>query len=211
MTANEGSAARLGDISSLVAFGPGMPEQERADIQNLLLDAQLFASHVYDFKSQWTTWMHYYRNRLQARGLRRKSLVMDDSLLISSTEDLMQATFRITGTEGREQLGQLVRRSFDAMGVYEAAEAYFQQGYDQGRLGSFQIVPCARFEPDQSLLLLCGLHLNTDGFSAGGRRLLFYFKGGSYVFDGKAYAAYREDVSRYLATKANALIQGVQI
>lgn len=211
MNTNDGGAARLGDISSLVAFAPGMASQDKADIQDVLLDAQLFASHVYDFNRQWTTWMHYYRSRLAARGLKRKSLVMDDSLLVSSTDDLMEATFRITGTGGRDQLGELVRRSFAAMGVLEAAQAYFNHGVDRTRLGSFQIVPCARSQAGQNLLLLCGLHLSADEYSAGGRRLLFYFKGASYVFDSSVHTAYRDDVRRYLKTKANALIQGLEI
>lgn len=211
MNANEGNATRLGDIASLVVFEPGFTGQDRADIQDMLLDAQLFASHVYDFGQRWTSWMHYYRNRLRARGLRQKSVILDDSLVISSTEDLMQATFRITGTAHHEQLGELVRRSYDAMGVYQAAQAYFESGFDQGRLGSFQIVPCARSEPDQCTLLLCGLHLNVDEYSAGGRRLLFYFKGGSYTFDGHLYAPYRDDVKRYLKNKANAFVTNVNI
>lgn len=211
MSTNEGGAVRLGDISSLVAFGPGLASQDRADIQDVLLDAQLFASHVHDFKGQWTSWMHYYRSRLAARGLKRKSLVLDDSLLVSSTEDLREATFRITGTAGRDQLGELVQRSFAAMGVFDAAQAYFSRGVDQVRLGSFQIVPCVKSAANETLLLLCGLHLNADEFSAGGRRLLFYFKGGSYVFNSTVYAAYREDVRRYLKTKAGAFIQNVQI
>ena len=211
MSAIETSGARLGDIPSLVAFGPGLVAQDKADIQDVLLDAQLFASHVYHFERQWTSWMTYYRSRLRARGLKRKSLVLDDSLLVASTDDLLQATFRITGTAGREQLGDLVRRSFSAMGVYEAAEAYFQRGIDTGHMGSFQIVPCVSSTTHESLLLLCGLHLNIDEYSAGGRRLLFYFKGGSYVFDSNVYPSYREDVRRYLKTKSNALIRQVSI
>ena len=211
MSENEGNGARLGNIPSLVTFELGLEGQDRADIQDMLLDAQLFASHVYDFERQWTGWMHYYRSRLQSRGLARKSLILDDSLVVSSTEDLIRATFRITGTAGHEQLGALVRRSFDAMGVYRAAHAYFQHGFDQGQFGSFQIVPCARSAPGQSLMLLCGLHLSVDGYSAGGRRLLFYFKGGGYTFDSKVYAPHREDVARYLKSKTNAFIQNVTI
>lgn len=211
MTAHKDNAASLGDIPSLVAFEPDMTGQERTDIQDMLLDAQAFASHVFDFHRQWTSWMHYYRNRLSARGLRQKSLVLDDSLLVSSTEDLMDATFRIIGTAGHDRLAELVRRSFHAMGVHEAAHAYFQQGFDSGRLGSFQIVPCASLEAGQSLVLLCGLHLSVDEYSAGGRRLLFYFKGGAYVFESAVYARYRADVARYLKTRADALISHVNI
>lgn len=205
------NAASLGDIPSLAAFEPDLTGQDRADIQDMLLDAQLFASHVYDFQRHWTSWMHYYRNRLSARGLRQKSLILDDSLLISSTEDLMDATFRIIGTAGNERLAELVRRSFQALGVYQAANAYFDHGIDNGRLGSFQIVPCARLDDGQNLLLLCGLHLSVDGFSAGGRRLLFYFKGGAYVFGSAAYARHRADVARYLKTRTDAFISGVSI
>jgi hypothetical protein len=211
MDVTEVTAVRLGDINSLATFAPGLTVQERTDIQDVLLDAQLFASHLHDFEQQWMSWMHYYRHCLSTRGLKLKSLVLDDSLVVSSTEDLMQATFRITGSTGREQLGELVRRSFKATGVYDAADAYFKRGGDQARLGSFQVVPCVRSRGDEILLLLCGLHLNADEYSAGGRRLLFYFKGGAYVFDSAVYAPYRADVTRYLKSKTNAFITDVNI
>ena len=211
MTPVKDNAASLGDISSLAAFEPDLAGQDRADIQDMLLDAQLFASHVYDFQRHWTSWMHYYRNRLSARGLRQKSLVLDDSLVISSTEDLMNATFRIVGTVAHERLAELVRRSFHAMGIYQAANTYFDHGFDNGRLGSFQIVPCARVETGQCLVLLCGLHVSVDEYSGGGRRLLFYFKGGAYVFESGAYARHRADVARYLRGKAGASIASLNI
>lgn len=211
MTSAKENAASLGDIPSLAAFEPDLTGQDRADIQDMLLDAQLFASHVYDFQRHWTSWMHYYRNRLSARGLRQKSLILDDSLLISSTENLMDATFRIIGTAGHERLAELVRRAFQALGVYQAANAYFDHGLDNGRLGSFQIVPCARVETGHCLVLLCGLHMSVDEYSGGGRRLLFYFKGGAYVFERSVYTRHRADVARYLNGRASTLISNINI
>ncbi|MFH7422685.1 hypothetical protein RA276_29205, partial [Pseudomonas syringae pv. tagetis] len=88
----------------------------------------------------------------------------------------------------------LVQRAVKAMGVNQAAETYYQNGFDKGRLGSFQLVPCEKYEPDRILLLICSLHLSVDERAAGSRRLLFHFNGGSYTFDSNGYAAHRDDV-----------------
>ncbi|QHF01591.1 MULTISPECIES: hypothetical protein [Pseudomonas syringae group] len=211
MDRHDNNAVYLGGTRSMAAFLPGLSAQERTDLQDVLLDAQLFAGTQFGFERQWASWMHYYRNRLKSRGVQERSLVTSDSLLLSSVADLRDATFAIKGVTDHQRLGDLVRRSFDAMGVYQAASAYFERGLDNGRLGSFQIVPCAKSESGQILMLLCGLHLVTDAYSAGSRRLLFFFKGGSYTFDSSRYATYRSDVARYLGSKSTSMIRSFQI
>lgn len=72
-------------------------------------------------------------------------------------------------------------------------------------------MPCEKYEPDRVLLLLCSLHLSVDEHAAGSRRLLFHFKGGSYIFDRKIYAAYRNGVTRYLDGRAQGLVRAARI
>ncbi|RMR10675.1 hypothetical protein ALP17_00331 [Pseudomonas savastanoi] len=211
MNAEAGNAAYLGDIPSMVAFLPGLSSEERTDIQDILLDAQLFAGRQFDFKTQWNSWMHYYRSRLKARGIQQRGLVLGDSLVVSNVDDLLQATFNVSNPADRERVGSLVQRAVKAMGVNQAAESYFQNGFDQGRLGSFQVVPCEKYEHDRILLLLCSLHLSVDERAAGSRRLLFHFKGGSYTFDSKRYATHRDDVMRYLDGRAQGLVRAALI
>lgn len=211
MSADTGNAAYLGTIPSMVAFLPRLASEERTDIQNVLLDAQLFADRQFDFKAQWGSWMHYYRSRLKARGIQQKGVVLGDSLVVSSADDLLDATFKVSHPADRKRLGGLVQRAVAALGVNQAAESYFQNGFDQGRLGSFQVVPCEKYEPDRVLLLLCSLHLSVDEYAAGSRRLLFHFKGGSYTFDSKAYAAHRDEVMDYLDGRAQGLVRAASI
>ncbi|KPC35516.1 Uncharacterized protein ABJ99_3926 [Pseudomonas syringae pv. cilantro] len=211
MSTDTGNAAYLGNIPSMVAFLPGLSSEERTDLQDVLLDAQLFAGKQFDFKTQWSSWMHYYRSRLKARGIQQKGVVMGDSLVVSNVDDLLQATFRVSNPKDRQRLGGMVQRAVKAMGVNQAAESYFQNGFDQGRLGSFQVVPCEKYEPNRTLLLLCSLHLSVDDHAPGTRRLLFHFKGGSYTFDRNIYAAHRDSVARYLDGKAHSMVRSVFI
>ncbi|MCF5466293.1 hypothetical protein [Pseudomonas syringae] len=205
------NAAYLGDIPSMVAFLPGLSSEERTDIQDVLLEAQLFAGKQFDFKTQWSSWMHYYRSRLKARGIQQKGVILGNSLVLSSVDDLLQATFKVSNSADRKRLGSMVQRAVTAMGVNQAVESYFKNGFDQGRLGSFQVVPCEQYEPNRILLLLCSMHLSVDDYAASGRRLLFHFKGGSYSFDSTIYAAYRNDVARYLDGKAQSLVRSASI
>ncbi|RMP79401.1 hypothetical protein [Pseudomonas syringae] len=211
MKAGTGNAAYLGDIPSMVTFLPGLTSEERTDIQDVLLDAQLFAGKQFDFKMQWSSWMHYYRSRLKTRGIQQKGVVLGDSLVVSNVDDLLQATFKVSNPADRKRLGDMVQRAVAALGVNQAAESYFKNGFEQGRLGSFQVVPCEKYEPDRVLLLLCSLHLSVDEHAAGSRRLLFHFKGGSYIFDRKIYAAYRNGVTRYLDGRAQGLVRAARI
>jgi len=205
MTSN---ASYLGNVPSMAVFLPGLSIQERSDIQDLLLAAQLFADRQFDFRAQWSSWIHYYRKRLAAHGLQEAGLVLGDSLVVSSAQDLKAATFRVSG---QDDLAEMVGRSFTAMGAYQAAEAFFQRGFDQGRLGSFQVAPCKQQGSDAIQLLLCSMHLSADRYSAGTPRLLFHFKGGTYLFSNKTYQAHRETVARYLDGKAQGLIRSVTV
>ncbi|GAO94598.1 hypothetical protein PSA5_17795 [Pseudomonas syringae pv. actinidiae] len=155
--------------------------------------------------------MHYYRSRLKARGMQQKGVILGDSLVVSNVDDLLHATFKVSNPADRERLGGMMQRAFSAMGVNKAAEFYFQNGFDQGRLGSFQVVPCEKYEPNRTLLLLCSLHLSVDDYAPGTRRLLFHFKGGSYTFDRNIYAAHRDSVARYLDGKAQSMIRAAFI
>ncbi|MCD5994344.1 hypothetical protein KDX38_12050 [Pseudomonas sp. CDFA 602] len=211
MYSGTSNAVYLGDVPSMAAFLPGLSDEERSDVQDVLLDAQLFADRQFGFQEQWSSWMHYYRNRLGARGLQTAGLVLGDSLVVSSVQDLMTAAFRVSGLPGHDDLAEMVKRSFAAMGIFQAAEAYFLGGFDQGHLGSFQVVPCKRHGPDEILILLCSLHVSTDTYSAGTRRLLFHFKGGSYVFSRKIYQAHRDEVVRYLGGRAQGLIRAITV
>ncbi|SDW93939.1 hypothetical protein SAMN05444064_10942 [Pseudomonas syringae] len=211
MSTDTDNAAYLGNIPSMVAFLPGLSSEERADLQDVLLDAQLFAGKQFDFKTQWSSWMHYYRNRLKARGLKQEGVILGDSFIVSSVDDLLQATFKLSNPADRKRLGGLVQRAFGAMGVSQAAESYFQNGLGQGRLGGFQVVPCEKYEQNRTLLLLCSLHLSVDDHAPGTRRLLFHFKGGSYTFDRDIYEAFRSDVARYLDGKAQSMVRSASI
>jgi len=211
MSNSESNAAYLGNIQSLVTFEPALSKQERVDIQDVLLDAQLFAGAKFNFETQWSSWMHYYRNRLTSRGVKQRSVVTDDSLLLNNASELLSATFAIKGISDHDVVGDLVRRSFEEMGIYQVSDAYFRYGSNSTYVGSFQFVPCLRTENDQVVMSLCSLHLVSDPQSTGGRRLLFFFKGGSYVFDRQDYAAHRSDVERYLAGRSRSMIRAVEI
>lgn len=207
----DSNAAIIGNSNSLVAFVPGMSEQEQADLLNVLLYAQSFASHSRDLKSDWHGWMHVYRSRLAARSFKRISIIAGDSEVLGNADDLVQATFKVIGSSANGRLIDLVRRSFEVMGIHQIANAFFDGNIESGQLGSFQIVPCEKTASGEVSVLLCGLHLTSDAYSQGRRRLIFHFKGGSYRFDNHAYAAHRDSVSDYLRNKANATVMHVKL
>jgi hypothetical protein len=206
-----GNAALVGSSNSLVTFATGIAQQEREDIQDVLLYADLFASQFRSQKKDWHSWMHVYRERLAARGFKRESVIVGDSEVLSSVDDLTQATFKIIGPWAGGQLADFVRRSFDALGINQMVNAFFRGNLDSGLLGSFQVIPCETTASGDISVLLCGLYLSSDEYSQGRRRLIFHFKGGGYAFDRGAYARHRSAVSDYLSDKARASISGLTV
>lgn len=207
----DGNATLLGGRNSLVAFAPSVSAQERADIEDVLLFAQLSASHPYDKNEYWSSWMHVYRTQLETRGFQRISVITGDSELLSSVDDLSWATFKVVGSAASRPLIDLVRRSFGSLGISQIAKAFFDADSASTRLESFQIVPCEKSASGGISVLLFGLQLASDDYSAGQRRLILHFKGGVYQFDLEAFDKHRDSVSAYLSGKVGAYITRIQI
>lgn len=202
------SIGQVGDSRTLVAFFPGVPLAQRDDVEAVLRYAQLFASHTYDFETQWHSWMQYYRSRLEKCGFVRQSLVVKDSVLLGSAEDVDTASFKVLGTGASEQVRELVRNTVTRLGIRQLALAYFENGRSSMQLGSFQIV-AGEMEAGATGLLLCSVRVNTDQACAGTRRLIMYCKGGSYRFDPLRYEPQRQTVDNYLRNRTNALIRSL--
>ncbi|MGV8918259.1 MAG: hypothetical protein ACOH2R_10755 [Pseudomonas sp.] len=211
MNTADSNAVLLGKRNSLVAFTSEISVQERVNIQNVLLFAESFASGSSSPETHWHRWMHIYREMLGNRGVKLEQTILGDSVLLSSAEDLSEAKFRIKGVAETASLADLVHRSFDAMGVEGIVKAYFDRGFEIGGFKYFQIVPCEKTVSGMLSVLLCGLALSVDTRSAGQRRLVFHFKGGSYRFDLDLYAKHRESVTAYLRNKAIASIRHIRI
>ncbi len=197
----EGNAAWLGSGNSWVGFVPGVAQQEREDIQDVLLYANLFASQFYTRKNDWHSWMHVYLGRLMARGFQRKSIIVGDSELLSSVDDLDRATFKVIGSSASRQLVELVRESFDGLGINQMADAFFRGNLVPGYLGSFEVVPCEKTVSGEVSVLLCSMLLSAEYSQGSQRRLILHFKGGGCTFDSEAYAQHRDAVSDYLSNK----------
>lgn len=206
------SVARLGDIDNLVAFFPGVAQPHRESIAHALLYAQLRAGHLYDFQSQWNSWIHNYREHLQAVGFVPHGMVTGDSLVIGGIEDLDLARFTIANAQVSARLARHVQEAFSSLGVASLAADFFQgQHLASVRLGSFQVMPCMQAEEGGLMTLLCSLRLSVDEHSAGSRRLILHFKGGAYDFAPQAFAARSEAVQRYLLGKSQAFITALEL
>ena len=199
----------VGKLNTIVSFAFGVTEQDKMDILNVMLYAQTFSTYsIYD---DWHSWFHYYRNRLESRGFERKGTVIGNSVVSGNIEDVRTAVFGIKGDSNSEQLADLVRRSFKALGVYKTAEAYFDGTIDLGQMQNFHIMPCENTASDELSLLLCGLKLSSDVYSAGPRRLILHFKGGSYRFNRDTYARHRESVLESLEKDTTAYFRRLGI
>lgn len=201
---------------NLVSFAAGLSVEEKEDILDLLAYADFFASQAWNRQEYWTSWIGYYRNRLENRGCQLRSPIVKEPMVVSDTLELDRITYEIAGVEGSEQLARLVENTFQAMRINDFAQDFFTSNVGKGRLGAFQVVPCERNAAGEVLVLLCALHISANsqvtdlGFwTRSKQEMVLYIKGGVYSFSRDRYAPYREGIRAKLTENASRYIQDI--
>jgi len=203
---------------NIISFAPGISLEDREDIIDVMMYADFFSSQSYRQKTQWTSWMQYYRKQLEYSGCQLRSLLVKEPMVINSAGELDQISFGVKGSVRINNLMDLARRSFKAARLNEYARHFFEYGSDSGSISAFQVVPCERIETGDVSILICGLHASATvtSESVGGdwrvnREMVVRLAGGVYSFNGQAFAAHRERIRTRLRAVARFNIQQVSI
>jgi hypothetical protein len=200
--------------SNLVSFSHGVAAQERADILDVLLLAELTASERHDRVQEWEQWVAAYQAVLTLAGLTPQGELAQKPVRVSSEREFRRESAKLVQTIRPRQLAAVAESSLAKMFASEHARVFFSTwfGFSAGRSDSFQIVPCERGASGKVNIAACGLQMVTRtrirlpfiGLiqNPHSYRMTLTFKGGNFVYEQNRYAPHRARVQRETAAKA---------
>ena len=203
---------------NIVSFSPGIKAADRADLLDLMMYADSFASQTYRKNEHWLSWMLYYRDRLERSGCRLRSSIVKPPMVINNVRELDKIRIGFNSEIHADKLLDLARRSFKVAALNQYAQDFFEFGSDSGTLNTFQIVPCESLADGEISFLLCGLHANANVASErrGGdwrlnREMVVTIAGGVYSLSGQDFSAHRERIRSHLQQKGRFNIAHINI
>jgi hypothetical protein len=217
MSPAHSSAVLVG--KNLASFAAGMSAQDRQDIKDCLLYAELRANEKYDRQTLWASWMNRYQRELVKLGFVLNGILVEGPpIRIWTARDFNRVTFRTLEQAGSRRLVELAQVSFEAMKTSAHAKMFLASWFSSGRSESFQVVPCEKTADGDVQVMVCGLNMITDVVVKG----MFFWKdiypemtirinGGSFVLNPDAYAQHRERVRAQLGDDAQRYITELEL
>lgn len=198
-----GGVSVVGDC--LVSFSREVTPQDRQDIEDSLLYAELEANAKYDRKKDGQKWFLEFCTVLVSINFAPRSLVPRTRKVINSTQELRENIIEIVGKES-PRLAEFTRQTYEALKLNDLAKDFFKGDLVDGLAGIVRNAPCEVVEPDTVSVFLCAIHykavatyLDYFFWEDITRTLEIVSDGGQYVFDRKRFNVYREPVRRKIA------------
>lgn len=209
--------------NNLLSFYPGATKEEKEDIQDALLFADLQASETFDRKQNWGPWINLHQQRLSGVGLSRMSSIEHKPVKVSKRADFSKRTSTLIHSIASPRLADVARKALYAMQNSEHAQQFYTSWFSAGRSDSFQIVPCEKM-PDGSInIMVCGLQMTTltkpkliipiGIFPTWplAYEMTIVMKGGLFAYHLSRYALHRERVNGELAKKVNEAVKRIDL
>jgi hypothetical protein len=198
----------MSDLSqSQAIFATGLQAQEKQDISDLLLQADVFASSAWDRKVHWQSWLDYHASRLKKHGCKVRATLINPPRFIDSEQALAEPfDLLVQGCEDSPLLVGMLSDGLNQSGYLGFCRTFLRHGTGPGHLADFQIVPCAKRADGDLSLLVCGLQ--AKGLYTDDRReVVLRLTGVEYSFDSRDYDAYRDEVKQHLVRYATQRIK----
>lgn len=205
----DGDPAVSASLSTSVAtFAAGMSKEEKQDVSDLLLQADIFASKTWDRKQYWKSWVDYHRNRMEKHGCTRQGVIINQPMFVASLAELDSPfILRMQGVHSL-QLVEMVLAALNETGYYYFARAFLERGSENSHLGNFQVAPCFKNATGEVHILVCGLHV-TGHIDGDRRELVLRLNGGEYLFSTALFDHHREQVRRDVARYASQRVKHI--
>lgn len=195
-------------------FAEDVVGQDRQDVLDLMLYAEMSANNKYNKNEQGSKWMDYYQARLVKYGCAMEAFIAPDILVASNWQGFLGLTYKIVGVVGGQEFIGHVKASFEALQITKKALFFFQGYSGSERTVTINISSCELTEKGAVLLLFCGLQLS----SSIEVKTLFLEKkieydltirpnGGAFLFDRDKYATHRADIQIKLKEAAGGVFK----
>lgn len=186
-------------------FAKDIADQDRKDILDLMLYAQVSASKKYDKNEQSSQWMNYYQGRLIKYGCTLTAFIEPDVVVVSDLPSFREIEFKVAGASGVQPFIAHAKASFAALQISKKAMDFFRGYSGTERSITVNVSSVELAEEGAVLLLFCGIH-----FSSSIEVKKFFFEdekfydltihpnGGAFLFDRDKYTTHRANILRQL-------------
>lgn len=209
--------------TNLVSFASGVSSEDRSDIMDVLLLAELSASKRHDQEKMWEPWINAYTQVLADSGFVSRGSIAHEPVKVSSKGQFQRETSKLVQKITPPQLAGVARSALDTMFNSDHAQSFFSTwlGFNSGRSDSFQIVPCASAASGVVNIAACGLQMVTRTrlnipiigiiqrpFSY---EMNLTLRGAGFVYHRDTYARQRERVQKALQAFGTSELQRISI
>ena len=179
--------------------------QDRQDILNLMLCAELSASKKYNKNEQASQWMNHYQKRLIEYACTLEAFIAPGVTSVSDVQGFRELKFEIVGATGSQAFIAHAKASFAALQINKRVMDFFGGYSGRERTVTVNISSCELTESGGVLILFCGIQLSSsieiEKFfldSEAYYDVIIRSNGGAFLFDRAKYATHRDEVLRKL-------------
>ncbi|MVV51409.1 hypothetical protein EJA72_24670 [Pseudomonas sp. PB120] len=184
----------------LLSFADTVQAQDRQDIQDCLLYAELAANDKYPGLVSNKMWFDYYQGRLLKAGFTLTAIIPTEPIRVSTVHQLLDISYSTIGRVGSKRMAQLVTQTYRALKLDAFAWDFFQGNIARGGAGILKCAPCERLGSGETVVCLYGLRYRThvsgqaffwDEFY---KEVVIMPDGGVFAFNRDVFERYRERV-----------------
>lgn len=190
---------------NLVTFTQGVSPQDRQDMLDLMVCAEMYATDQVDQHVSPSTWLTFYQQKLLMHGCKIMSFVADDTFTAFSIEEVRAFELRVAAKDGDVLFPQMVKQGLVALNLEEKAVRHLAQlsvpRRDSPKSVLCNVNPCYTDERNRAFLCICALVLSYEVQVKHGMLTDTYTQyvtlspnGGRYLFDREVYATHRQQI-----------------
>lgn len=210
-TPTEGKPEAYVDNGSLVSFVNNVPDQQRVDVLNSSLLAQLAANKKHDPYNDTENWFKFYAKVMKNIGWVIQDFEFTEYKTSKMDFKLSQLTLQILSglVGGKKEIMKVLKGTLDSLAKDANGVSLFSSKSSSANKGKFLIAPCAVDSSKQVTVALLGLHFeapqNEKNF------LFFTWKSSSMkvwvstqtcTLNEDLYQQVRDDIRKKLGDKA---------
>ncbi|CAH3015902.1 unnamed protein product, partial [Porites evermanni] len=203
---------------SLASFVKNLTGQQKQDVLNSTLLAQLAASKKFDRQKETTKWYDFYKYVLENVGWVIQSFQFQDYQTSNSSFKLSEVTLEILGAlvEPEAEIMKVVKATIDSLAKSKRGIALFDSGSTSGRDGNFQIMPCTLDQSQQITLALMAFKFNAHNyeddfffFTWGSGHIELHYATQTCTLNEDVYSQVRQDIIKKLGKRAHTFVENL--
>lgn len=190
---------------NLVTFTEGVSQQDRQDMLDLMVCAEMYATDQVDQHVSPGNWLTFYQQKLLMHGCKIMSFVAEDTFTAFSVDEVRAFELRVAAKDGDVVFANMVKQGLVALNLEEKAARHLAQSSvprrDSHKSVLCNVNPCYTDDRNRAFLCICALVLSyevqvkhgliTDTYT---QYVTLSPSGGRYLFDRDVYATHREQI-----------------